>query len=105
MPRFTPGQTVVLPGGRFATVVDLVPRSKHVMLREEGSTVKAIAWLDRTYTRAEALRDAHRLIARLADDVEDYALADLVEGMAAQIELARQACDRGDALAGAAVVA
>ncbi|GAB3080859.1 hypothetical protein GCM10027053_51610 [Intrasporangium mesophilum] len=97
MPRFHPGQLVVTPGGTFAIVTDVSDKNV-VRVRREGDARQAVAWLDMTQSRAEALRSSLRLLTRLAEDVGAYRLVDLAAELAPHVEHAAQLCDLSDAL-------
>ena len=100
MSRLIPGQSVVLPGNVFGTVVDF-PTEHRVRVRY-ATVASSVFYADEIQTRAEALYSAHRLMTRIANDLGDLDLMDAMEAAAAYVERAAQQADAADAVKGLA---
>ena len=96
--RLIPGQSVVLPGNVFGTVVDF-PTEDRVRVKLASLAITRF-YTDEVQTRAEALYAAHRLLTRIANDLGDLGLMDAMEAADAYVERAAQQADAADAVKG-----
>ena len=96
--RLIPGQSVILPGNVFGTVVDF-PSEEKVRVRSQGD-LAYVYYLDEVKTRAEAMHSARYLLTRIANDLGDLGLMDAMEHAAAYVERAAQQADAADAVKG-----
>ena len=98
--RLIPGQSVILPGNVFGTVVDF-PSEDSVRVRYQGHSLAAsVYYVDQVQTRAETLHSARYLLTRIANDLGDLGLMDAMEHAAAYVERAAQQADAADAVKG-----
>ena len=99
--RLIPGQSVVLPGNVFGTVVDF-PSEERVRVRFLTRDATTVYYADEVQTRAETLHSARYLLTRIANDLGDLGLMDAMEHAAAYVERAAQQADAADAVKGLA---